>query len=194
MQTDQKWISRKDVSCEANLSSFSSESEDSVVVSAVYPKGFHPKTGQLLDESLLSNYQEINDQNINRFGVRSRDQTYHKLSKTPEPIIEEYGTSSTSTESESNSEGDYSCENVREIYRERVAEYKSGSKPSQKSYYHMRSEEKKFNLDYNDNKKQPKERPTLETDFQHYDREPHRPEFRHKFTADKVSPMNSFSF
>ena len=160
-----------------------------MIVSTAYPKGFHPKTGQLLDESLLSNYQEINDQNINRFNARSRDHNYHKLSKTPEPIIEEYGTSSTS-ETESNSEGDYSCENVREVYRERVAEYKSSSEATQKSYYHMRSEEKKFNVDH---KKQQKERPLLETDFQHYDREPHRPELRHKFTADKVS-YNTLSF
>ena len=110
--------------------------------------------------------------------------------KTPEPIIEEYGTSSSSTSevSESHSEGDYTCENVREIYREKFAEYKTGSKPTQKSYYHMRSEEKKFNHDFGDRKKgQQKEKLFTEPDLQNYDREPHRPEFRHKFTADRVS-------
>ncbi|CAG2103270.1 unnamed protein product, partial [Medioppia subpectinata] len=194
VQTDQKWISRKDVACEANFSSFSSESEDSAVVSA-YPKGFHPKTGQLLDQSLLANYYRPSDPNAAKptatgLGRGRADQSVYNTyrpSKTPEPIIEEYGTSPTTTSSDSsNSEGDYSCENVREIYREKYSEYKSASKPVQKSYYHMRSEEKKINFDFNDRKKHSKDRQqVLETSLQDYDREPHRPELRHKLTADK---------
>ena len=95
------------------------------MVGSPYPKGFHPKTGQLLDESLLPNYQEISEQNTRYGGLRGRDQTsQQRISRTPEPIIEEYGTSTSNSSTESNSEGDYSCENVREVYREKFAEYK----------------------------------------------------------------------
>lgn len=184
-QTDQKWISRKDVSVEANLSSVSSADspdESSVVVGSPYPKGFHPKTGLLLDESLLPNYEEISERNP-KYGLRGQT-----VSKTPEPIVEEYGTSGTSSSSssttESNSEGDYSCENVREIYREKVSEYKtSGNRPTQKSYFHSRTEEKKF-FDSNNSTKKGRAQ-ALETRFQHYDREPQRPELRRTPETDR---------
>jgi hypothetical protein len=186
VQTDQKWISRKDVSCEANFSSFSSESEESVV--SAYPKGFHPKTGQLLDEKLLTNYYKINDQNSSKYGFKSRDNNLHKMSKTPEPIIEEYGSS---TSSESYSEGDYNCENVREIYREKYAEYKS-SKFIPKSHY-MTTEEKRVHLEPSDRKRH-RDRNLLETDLERFDREPVRPELRAKFGAEKVSHLTILSF